>query len=396
MPIGTGKVGLFGGIAIEAGSATFNAPGTFTVPAALKTVSLSGNGSTGNAGNPGNPGGDGIGGDGGDAHFMPSFYLPPGSNTRTVTAANPCSFNYVAVQRAEGGPGSSGGAYCPFINPPGGPGNPGNTGGATSALGYCWTAGAAGTGGTGGVDGYYGVPGGTGNFHGGPGTPLPQAQNRCPWEMRNANQIAPGGAGLASGGSGGGYAWNEFTTNAPYCCQTIRWSLAAARGGGGGGGGGIAPTASSGGNGNISYVNPINGNPSGCDGGGFGGTTSGGKGGGGSGVATGMGSSQILNIAVTGDPAGVARAGAGGGGAGSYAEAYQQAPCINNPAPASFSTGNGGGGGGSGSVGNPGSGAGNPGSAGTPATFNCVPVTTGCYPVQVGTGGQVIISWNDQ
>lgn len=77
MPIGTGKVGLFGGIAIEAGSETFNAPGTFTVPADLKTVYMSGNGSTANAGNPGNPGGDGIGGDGGDAHFMPSFYLPP-------------------------------------------------------------------------------------------------------------------------------------------------------------------------------------------------------------------------------------------------------------------------------------------------------------------------------
>ena len=41
-------------------------------------------------------------------------------------------------------------------------------------------------------------------------------------------------------------------------------------------------------------------------------------------------------------------------------------------------------------------GAGNPGNPGNPSTFNCVAVSAGCYPVQVGTGGQIIISWNDQ
>ena len=93
------------------------------------------------------------------------------------------------------------------------------------------------------------------------------------------------------------------------------------------------------------------------------------------------------------------RGGGGGGGGGGYSTSTCAPgvpnPC-NSPRPVCINVGYGAGGGGSGSVGNPGSGAGNPGATGTPATYNCVAVSTGCYPVQVGTGGQVIISWNDQ
>jgi hypothetical protein len=40
MPIGTSKVGLFGGKpTVLAGCETFNAPGTFTVPEGLEIVS---------------------------------------------------------------------------------------------------------------------------------------------------------------------------------------------------------------------------------------------------------------------------------------------------------------------------------------------------------------------
>ena len=38
MPIGSGKVGLFGGIAVEAGCQTFNAPGTFTVVQGTRAI----------------------------------------------------------------------------------------------------------------------------------------------------------------------------------------------------------------------------------------------------------------------------------------------------------------------------------------------------------------------
>lgn len=57
MPIGTGKIGLFGGKpTIAAGCETFNTCGTFTVPEGLEIVSVTGVGGAGNPGNPGNPG----------------------------------------------------------------------------------------------------------------------------------------------------------------------------------------------------------------------------------------------------------------------------------------------------------------------------------------------------
>ena len=66
MPIGTSKVGLFGGKpTVLAGCETFNAPGTFSVPEGLEIVSVTGVGADGSSGNAGNPGANGAGGNGG-------------------------------------------------------------------------------------------------------------------------------------------------------------------------------------------------------------------------------------------------------------------------------------------------------------------------------------------
>ena len=57
MPIGTSKVGLFGGrVPVPAGCETFNAPGTFTAVDGLEIVSATGVGGAGNPGNAGNAG----------------------------------------------------------------------------------------------------------------------------------------------------------------------------------------------------------------------------------------------------------------------------------------------------------------------------------------------------
>ena len=412
MPIGTGKVGLFGGIAIEAGSETFNAPGTFTVPADLKTVYMSGNGSTANAGNPGNPGGDGIGGDGGDAAFFPATYISPNAVSRTEN--RPCGGGIAASQRTDKGLGTGPPAapFAPFLNPPGGPGNPGNPGGVTSALGSCWTGGSAGTGGTGGVCGSYGVPGASANYTGVPYTPFETGTGNQPVAV-GATSYA-GGGGVATGGGGGYIGSRRYGANLPYCCDTIRWSIGGAWAGSGGGGAGTfcdpsSPPAApnwpgvNGGNAGIFKVNPAVApnpyrSPSNCTNVGVGNPFGGGLGAGGTFTNTvqGSGSSDRGNVAQN---AINKRGGGGGGGGGGYS-ASTCAPGVPNPCnslrPVCLLVGYGAGGGGSGSVGNPGSGAGNPGATGTPATYNCVAVSTGCYPVQVGTGGQIIISWNDQ
>ena len=51
---------------VPGGSITFNSPGNWTVPAGVRTVSLTGVGGTGNAGNNGNPGNDGNPGTNGE------------------------------------------------------------------------------------------------------------------------------------------------------------------------------------------------------------------------------------------------------------------------------------------------------------------------------------------
>ena len=65
MPIGTSKSGLLGAGVVPGGSETFNSSGTFTAPAGVTTVNLSGYGAPGNAGASGNAGSPGAGGAGG-------------------------------------------------------------------------------------------------------------------------------------------------------------------------------------------------------------------------------------------------------------------------------------------------------------------------------------------
>ena len=66
MPIGTTKVGLFGGKPfVPAGSETFNSSGTFTAAEGLEIVTVARSGSAGSAGNSGNSGNGGAGGSGG-------------------------------------------------------------------------------------------------------------------------------------------------------------------------------------------------------------------------------------------------------------------------------------------------------------------------------------------
>ena len=57
MPIGVSKGGFLGGkTPVPAGSQTFNAAGTFTVPVGVTKISVVGVGGSGNAGNTGNAG----------------------------------------------------------------------------------------------------------------------------------------------------------------------------------------------------------------------------------------------------------------------------------------------------------------------------------------------------
>jgi len=405
MPIGTGKVGLFGGgIGIEAGSETFNAPGNFTVPSALKIVSLTGNGSTGNPGNPGNPGGDGPGGNGGFGGAV----TDPGSPFWSSTSTSPHPVSW-CINGNPGGIGSIG-------NPPGGPGNPGNPGGLTSALGYNWTCGAVGNGGIGGVNGVVGNPGTSGatvngnvycSCSSGPIETLLATGNRTSGGTGASNaSISP--PSLLKGGKSAYAAAGTGQCQNPCGKYYTKYIANQAYGGGGGSGqdrfgtGCCRPWCG----GNNCFGPPWTcgglverGGSPGC-------FPRGGSGAGG----TGQRSISQNNIGPPfGNPGGDGRCwqcspdyGQGGGGGGSGGATTinpnQSLPaCPPFPSPGlGAQSSNGGGGGGMGSCGNPGSGAGNPGSVGTPATYNSAPVTSGTYPVSVGTGGQIIISWNAQ
>ena len=75
MPIGAGKAGVLGAGLVPGGSETFNSSGTYTVPAGVTKVNVTGVGAAGTAGNPGNAGGagpGGAGGSGGHARSCPS------------------------------------------------------------------------------------------------------------------------------------------------------------------------------------------------------------------------------------------------------------------------------------------------------------------------------------
>ena len=391
MPIGTGKAGLFGGKpTVLAGSETFNTPGVFTVPEGLEKVTLTGNGSTSNAGNPGNPGTPSPGGNGGPGGY--------------ITCPGAACWSGGVGCCVGSGIGGLAGLGCPAT---GGPGNPGNPGGATTVLGYNWTGGAVGNGGTGGVNGRLGNPGGTGrsytngriydpcnvpvgycryyytaNASGGNGT----IGVNCPTSFNSRGGVGRGGAAGAGVSNKFPGAYNNYAV-----------------GGGGGAGArcncaGTYPQAIDGGSppfidGNDIYDRGVGGNGYGW--GGMGGQSSAGCGNtnqnpGMPGVGTTPGfptAPNSWNIRPN------ARGGGGGGGGGA---ATRLSGVFCGPGGYGARASGGGGGGGRGGNGNPGSGAGNPGSVGVPATYNCVVVTEGCYPVEVGTGAQIVISWNTQ
>lgn len=261
MPIGTSKVGLFGGKpTVLAGCETFNAPGTFTVPEGLELVSATGVGGAGNPGNPGNSGGDGAGGNGGLGGGQPCC-VPPGF--------------FPQENQGSWFPGSYGGAGF-AAGSPGTAGNPGNSGCAATALCLTFCGGAGGTGGAAGNPGTAGTPGAQGNTSVGPTSPgvtAPGGVRGSPCAGDGARgkglicNIPPiaivefnGGGG--GGGGGPGSAAEYCSINVcdypgglgPYgapggkgatiriggsiCPSTNGFNGAAARGGGGGGGGG--------------------------------------------------------------------------------------------------------------------------------------------------------------
>lgn len=389
MPVGTGKIGLFGGVSkpiVQAGSQIFNSPGTFQVPEGLEVVSLTGVGSTSNAGNPGNPGGSGPGGAGG-----PGGFLTWPSNWNGSNASNPNDNAGVGCGQV---PNAAG-------NPPGGPGNPGNPGGPTSVFGLNWTGGAVGNGGAGGVNGFVGTPGSVGRSY-------TNTRLWCP--CNGCAQNDAGTTGRASGGSGAGNPGSPTIGG----FGSIGWAVSSqsnkfpgvygntAKGGGGGGGAPITlcntpiPCRSEDG-GKPSNQGPLSFcavRPGGT--GQRNSTGTGGYGGSSSGCASnnqdpGTPGRNIPSTLYNYDYYGWGGGGGGGGGAVTAVGGFFCTPGV-----AGARASGGGGGGGYGSNGNSGSGAGNPGSAGNPSIYNCVPVVTGCYPVSVGTGGQITISWNTQ
>ena len=366
MPIGSSKVGLFGGKpVVPAGSETFNNPGTFVVPEGLEIVTVSGNGSTGNTGNPGGAGSGGASGVGGSA----------GTETNTCPIASNQNWNYFSNPRTGGTSRTA----------PGGPGlagNPGNAGGPVTALGQTFVNGNGGNGGNAGNPGTSGNPGNTGNSSNiarGPGTVEADSDFGGNGGTSYGNPTPVGGTGMKArgtstdnpppiniqgtsvtggfGGSGAGSSLNgEYLVGGCMPNQPASISTSPIPGGAtGGGAAGVGVYAVS--NSFCNYTTPRN-------------PTSGDRGN------------------VDPSPPSTFAGGAGGGGGGGRMAA-------NNAGGWAAQATSGGGGGGASTGGSPGN-AGNPGNSGTPATFNCVPTTTGSYPVQVDSGGQITISWNTQ
>jgi len=404
MPIGTGKGSLFGGgVSVEAGSQTFNSPGTFTVPPGLTKVSICGRGGSGNSGTSGGDGPSGAGGSGGHGGALtftpcgtPGYF--PAANTATK-------------------PGSSGGAGGNAHFAPSG-GAAGNAGTPTSV--FCTTVGNTGTGGTAGTGGHganAGNPGGAG-----PTTYTQQANHSscpvsgCRGVGGNADATNPTGAGGAGvptlyAGRLGGYGVRGKSC-ITFSCGPISIAWAKGWGGTGGGGAGAAnegtyqcnsrtyplqrspvvtggtafccsPLAPyiKGGNGGVGAVtDPTNANN------GFLSSASGNSG------SHGQPDNYHVNWGGSNpSPPSGYRSGAlggsgggGGGGGSSMCKQYYRGE-----------VGGGGGGGGSGGQAVYGN-VGNPGNQGNPSAVNCITVSTGDYPVVVGNGGTVTISWNAQ
>ena len=380
---------------VPAGSQTFNSPGTF-VAADITTVSLVGYGLVGNPGNPGNAGnpgpgigyvttnppafpisppgplpntynpatwgspfqGRGLGGGGGGSGTSATYTGPiPSWYTASSTSGGsgghlPGFPTYKAAGMNNGGgsfyPDTSGGrnifgapGFPRTQGTPGNPGNPGNTGSSSSALGRTFPGGTGGNPGSGGAGGSGGEGGPKGNA-GGQMRPNFTPDGNF---FLGAPNTSGGSSSFGNGGSGQGY--NFAQQSPPFV-----------RGGGGAGTVNAGQPGAQAGSGGNSYGAPtgasVNASPN-TEGGWIAG------GGGGPGQVV----SEHGNLYMQGSSL---SAGAGAGG-------DRGEP--GNPA-------------------NPGN-AGNAGGPVTPTVYNSVPVTPGgSYPVSVGSGGRVVISWNEQ
>ncbi len=390
MPIGTGKGNLFGGgVSIEAGSQTFNSPGTFTVPPGLTTVSITGRGGSGNDGTPGGAGPSGAGGAGGTGGLA------------TFPTYNPVQ--YFAPPNYYSSPGKSGGAGGNAHFAPSG-GAAGNAGTATSVFGH--NVGNTGTGGTGGTGGFKGNAGGAGPNGLESPVVVANAQSNYGHSNRgaagNSDAVGPGAAPALYHGKIGGYgAAGAYCII--YCGGPIQIAYTRVWSGSGGGGAGVGaegqyPCNSQVGSnpgtpaGTYTYKNQegvAGGQSLYCN------TTYGVGGyGGGGGYAFCTNSAQS-NPGFAGGhgygptgrvPDGALGGGGGGGGGGGYRS------CMNFYRGQIGTGGAGGGSGGQAVYGN----AGNTGNSGNPGSTNDITVNAGDYPVVVGTGGTVTISWNAQ
>lgn len=347
MPAGTPKVNLFGGKSIvPGGSQTFNASGTFTVPAGVTKVNMTGRGTAGNPGNCGNPGGSGGGGTGGCGGarlFFTWCQTPcPGWGYYVGPPPTGCGWTY--------GTGGAGGGY----GYPGNPGNPGNPGIASTGLSRTFPgSNFVGNGGAGGSVGWRGSPGN-------PGGSIVQYGCR-------PGCFGPPPPNTYCGNAGSGGSGANGNPLAPCCIRNCpsyhQYGAPGWPNGNGTGGGGAGLT-------NSGSSSPISN-------GGNGGTPGGGKGG-----------YRGPPYTPSGNPLRLGQAGqvtgAGGGGGGGWG---------------------GGGGGGRGPCDPQGSGGGgaNGGAPANNTSYNCVPVSPGTpYPIFIGSPsfgppeGQITISWNPQ
>jgi len=315
MPIGTSKVGLFGGkTPVVAGCETFNAPGTFTVPEGLEIVSVTGVGADGNPGNAGNPGANGAGGNG-------------GAGGNVANPSNPCIYS--------GSPGGTGFA----AGTPATAGNPGTGGCASTVFCLVFPGGVNGTGGAAGNDA------GSGN----PGNPAPSG----PFPDGAESVGIAGERSCPTGYYGGNGSKGSRSVSPP--CDTIFPGRVNQYGGAGGPGAGSNLSA-------TCYGNPVR--RSQCPISAVCGAGIGGQG------AVWCSALACLNrCSNPGAAANGVRGGGGGGGGGTAPGGLQSF----------YASGGGGGGGGGvgnpGNPGNPGS-AGNPSTSNcVPVTTGCYPVT---------------------
>lgn len=370
MPIGIAKSAKFGRSQVAGGTQTFNASGTFTSPAGVLKVNLTGKGAAGNTGATGNGGNTGnAGGTGNSGGYGPGGTGGTGGYCGRVGGDG----------MPAGGAGSSGGAGSAGSS--GNTGAAGNTGSSSTAISQTFPGGTGGNGGAGGAGGSAGN-GGAGGPQGSSGNPGNAGNTVNSTGTGGGNEGSPHGGKKACGFCGTGQGAWISCAHGP-----TPGSHGYALGWGGNGGGasrtepfkaGPGSGATGGPGGSRQYNGPPFGAHAACN-------------------AAHDPGTKGQNAAVHGNQFGIPALGGGGGGGGGASSQNRNGP-----------VGGGGGGGGYGSLGNAGSGgnpgagggagsAGNPGSAANNTAFNCVAVNSGgSYPICVASGGQVVISWDPQ